>query len=590
MYLEKIQTPNDIKHYTPHERKILAQEMRDAMLIRTSIHGGHFGPDFGIVEATIALHTVFDSPKDKIVFDISHQCYPHKMLTGRKDAFLYKEHYNDVSGYTNPDESEHDFFNVGHTSTSLSLASGLAKARDLKCDSENIIAVIGDGSMSGGEALEGLDTIGELGTNLIIIFNDNNQSIAELHGGMYRSFSELRKTNGKSPNNLFKAMGLDYRFVADGNNTEKLIQIFQEVKNIDHPIVIHICTQKGQGYQLAEENKEAWHYRDAFDIETGELKELFLNPYAELTATYLLDRMKTDKKLVAIAAATPSALGFNKERREQAGAQYIDVGIAEEQAVAMASGCSKNGVHPVFATAATFWQRTYDQISQDVCINNNPVTFLVCWAGFYGMNDVTHLGIFDIPMLSSIPNLVYIAPTSLKEYKAVLDWSINQKNHPVAIRVPLPQFTDSNSPIRHSYDDINSYEATQSGNAVAILGVGNMYHIAVKVASLLKKENIQATLINPLFISSIDKELLTQLQTNHHLVCTIEDGILAGGFGEKIAGFYAPTTMRVLNFGLEKNFYDRYDYEELAKTNHLTPQQIAQDTLQLLHTLQNKNS
>lgn len=590
MYLEKIQTPNDIKHYTPHERKILAQEMRDAMLIRTSIHGGHLGPDFGIVEATIALHTVFDSPKDKIVFDISHQCYPHKMLTGRKDAFLYKEHYNDVSGYTNPDESEHDFFNVGHTSTSLSLASGLAKARDLKCDSENIIAVIGDGSMSGGEALEGLDTIGELGTNLIIIFNDNNQSIAELHGGMYRSFSELRKTNGKSPNNLFKAMGLDYRFVADGNNTEKLIQIFQEVKNIDHPIVIHICTQKGKGYKLAEENKEAWHYRDAFDIETGELKEQFLNPYAELTATYLLDRMKTDKKLVAIAAATPSALGFNKERREQAGVQYIDVGIAEEQAVAMASGCSKNGVHPVFATAATFWQRTYDQISQDVCINNNPVTFLVCWAGFYGMNDVTHLGIFDIPMLSSIPNLVYIAPTSLKEYKAVLDWSINQKNHPVAIRVPLPQFTDSNSPIRHSYDDINSYEVTQSGNAVAILGVGNMYHIAVKVASLLKKENIQATLINPLFISSIDKELLTQLQTNHHLVCTIEDGILAGGFGEKIAGFYAPTTMRVLNFGLEKNFYDRYDYEELAKTNHLTPQQIAQDTLQLLHTLQNKNS
>lgn len=590
MYLEKIQTPNDIKHYTPHERKILAQEMRDAMLIRTSIHGGHLGPDFGIVEATIALHTVFDSPKDKIVFDISHQCYPHKMLTGRKDAFLYKEHYNDVSGYTNPDESEHDFFNVGHTSTSLSLASGLAKARDLKCDSENIIAVIGDGSMSGGEALEGLDTIGELGTNLIIIFNDNNQSIAELHGGMYRSFSELRKTNGKSPNNLFKAMGLDYRFVADGNNTEKLIQIFQEVKNIDHPIVIHICTQKGKGYKLAEENKEAWHYRDAFDIETGELKEQFLNPYAELTATYLLDRMKTDKKLVAIAAATPSALGFNKERREQARAQYIDVGIAEEQAVAMASGCSKNGVHPVFATAATFWQRTYDQISQDVCINNNPVTFLVCWAGFYGMNDVTHLGIFDIPMLSSIPNLVYIAPTSLKEYKAVLDWSINQKNHPVAIRVPLPQFTDSNSPIRHSYDDINSYEVTQSGNAVAILGVGNMYHIAVKVASLLKKENIQATLINPLFISSIDKELLTQLQTNHHLVCTIEDGILAGGFGEKIAGFYAPTTMRVLNFGLEKNFYDRYDYEELAKTNHLTPQQIAQDTLQLLHTLQNKNS
>lgn len=577
MYLEKINSPEDIKQYTAQDRKKLAEEMRQAIIQRVSVHGGHLGPDLGFVEASIALHTVFNSPEDKIVFDVSHQCYPHKMLTGRSQAYLSPEHYDDVSGYTNPEESEHDFFNVGHTSTSLSLASGLAKARDLKGTHENIIAVIGDGSMSGGEALEGLDTIGEMGTNLIIVFNDNNQSIAEVHGGMYKQFAKLRETHGQYPHNLFRAMGLDYRFVEHGNDTEELIRVFREVKDIDHPIVIHVVTRKGLGYKPAEENKEKWHSCRGFNIATGEKIGKGPNPYFDTTASYLLHRMKWDHRLAAIAAATPSNFGFTPDKRKEAGNQYIDVGIAEEQAAAMASGMAKNGVHPVFATSATFLQRAYDQISQDVCINNNPVTFLVTWAGFEAMNDVTHLGIFDTPMLTSIPNLIYLAPTSVAEYRAILDWSINQKEHPVAIRVPLPMFTDSDSPVQSSYDRLNQSLVTHSGKDIAILGVGNMYHVARKAAAHLKDKGLDVTIINPLFLSGLDTQLLTQLMDSHRLVVTLEDGVLDGGFGEKVAAFYGPTTMRVMNFGLKKEFRDRYDRQELAQENHLTEEQIASD-------------
>ena len=574
MYLEKINSPKDIKQYTAQDRKKLAEEMRQAIIQRVSVHGGHLGPDLGFVEASIALHTVFNSPEDKIVFDVSHQCYPHKMLTGRSQAYLSPEHYDDISGYTNPDESEHDFFNVGHTSTSLSLASGLAKARDLKGTHENIIAVIGDGSMSGGEALEGLDTIGEMGTNLI---NDNNQSIAEVHGGMYKQFAKLRETHGQYTHNLFRAMGLDYRFVEHGNDTEELIRVFREVKDIDHPIVIHVVTRKGLGYKPAEENKEKWHSCRRFNIATGEKIGKGPNPYFDTTASYLLHRMKWDHRLAAIAAATPSNFGFTPDKRKEAGNQYIDVGIAEEQATAMASGMAKNGVHPVFATSATFLQRAYDQISQDVCINNNPVTFLVTWAGFEAMNDVTHLGIFDIPMLTSLPNLIYLAPTSVAEYRAILDWSINQKEHPVAIRVPLPMFTDSDSPVQSSYDRLNQSLVTHSGKDIAILGVGNMYHVARKAAAHLKDKGLDVTIINPLFLSGLDTQLLTQLMDSHRLVVTLEDGVLDGGFGEKVAAFYGPTTMRVMNFGLKKEFRDRYDRQELAQENHLTEEQIASD-------------
>lgn len=582
MYLEKVNGPQDIKGFSPEQRKVLAREMREAMLKRASIHGGHFGPDFGIVEATIALHTVFDSPKDKFVFDISHQAYPHKMLTGRKDAYLYEDHYDDVSGYTNPDESEHDMFNVGHTSTSISLATGLSKARDLKGDKENIIAIIGDGSMSGGEALEGLDTAGEMKSNLIIVFNDNDQSIAEVHGGMYKGFKELRDTNGKSERNLFKAMGLDYRFVADGNDTEVLIAALEEVKDIDHPVVLHVVTQKGKGYKFAEENKEAWHWHMPFDIETGEVKQPLVDPYAEQTAETFLRLASEDKKFIAISAATPSSMGLTQERREKLGEHYIDVGIAEEQAVAMASGLAKNGAHPVFGDYASFFQRTYDQLSQDVCVNNSPATFLVFWASMYGMNDVTHLGFYDIPMMSNIPNLVYLAPTSPEEYQAMLDWSVAQEKYPVAIRVPHMMVPGSNRSVRKSYDELNKYEVVRQGSQVAVLGLGSFCNLAEKTAEKLKEQGIEATVVNPLFITGLDEKLLHQLKENHDMVVTLEDGVLDGGFGEKIARFYGADKMKVLNFGLPKKFYDRYDYGKLAEENHLTAGQIAEDIMKNL--------
>ncbi len=582
MYLEKVNSPQDIKGFSPEQRKVLASEMREAMLNRASIHGGHFGPDFGIVEVTIALHTVFDSPKDKFVFDISHQAYPHKMLTGRKDAYLYEDHYNDVSGYTNPEESPHDMFNVGHTSTSISLATGLAKARDLKGDKENIIAIIGDGSMSGGEALEGLDTAGEMKSNLIILFNDNDQSIAEVHGGMYKGFKELRDTNGQSERNLFKAMGLDYRFVADGNDAEAMIAALEDVKDIDHPVVLHIVTKKGKGYKFAEENKEDWHWRMPFDIETGEVKQPVVDSYAEQTAETFLRLAKEDKKFIAISAATPSSMGLTKERRKELGKHYIDVGIAEEQAVAMASGLARNGAHPVFGDFSSFFQRTYDQLSQDVCVNNSPATFLVFWASMYGMNDVTHLGFYDIPMMSNIPNLVYLAPTSPEEYQAMLDWSVAQEKYPVAIRVPHMMVPSSNRPVRKSYDELNKYEVVRQGSQVALIGLGSFYNLAEETAAKLKEQGIEATVINPLFITGLDEELLESLKDNHDMVVTLEDGVLEGGFGEKIARFYGADKMKVLNFGLPKKFYDRYDYGQLAEENHLTAGQIAEDIINTL--------
>ena len=424
MYIEKINSPADVKKLDINELEVLASEVRSGLMNRLSKKGGHFGPNFGFVEATIALHYVFDSPKDKFVFDVSHQSYTHKMLTGRKDAYLYDEHFGDISGYTNPEESEHDFFNVGHTSTSVSLACGLAKGRDLKGEKGNVIAVIGDGSLSGGEALEGIDFASELESNFIILVNDNDMSIAENHGGLYKNLKALRDSDGKCECNLFKAMGLDYLYVGEGNDIAKLIEAFKKVKDIDHPIAVHVNTVKGKGYKPAETNKEDWHWCMPFDIETGKSRFSFDGEdYSSLTCDFLMKKMKADKRVTTIVAAVPTNIGFTADKRKEAGKQFIDVGIAEEHAVAMASGIAKNGGKPVFATHSSFFQRTYDQISQDLCVNGNPATLLVNTASVYGMNDVTHLGLYDIPMMSNIPGLVYLAPVNCEEYFAMLDWS-----------------------------------------------------------------------------------------------------------------------------------------------------------------------
>lgn len=574
--LDKIESPKDLKPLSISEMKELAEEIRSALLKKLSIHGGHFGPNFGMVEAIIAMHYVFESPKDKLVFDVSHQSYPHKILTGRKDAFLYEDHYDDVTGYTNPEESEHDWFNVGHTSTSISLASGLAKARDLKGENYNVIAIIGDGSLSGGEALEGLDFAGEQKSNFIIVVNDNDMSIAENHGGLYKNLKELRASNGTCECNLFKAMGLDYVYVNDGNNLESLIDTFKKVKDIDHPIVVHINTEKGKGYKFAEDNKENWHWTMPFDIETGKSTVSFDGEdYGDLTAKFLLNKMKKDEKVVAMVAAVPTNIGFTKERRLEAGKQFVDVGIAEEHGIAMASGIAKNGGKPVFATHSSFMQRTYDQLSQDLCINNSPATILVNTASVYGMNDVTHLGLYDIPMISNIPNMVYLAPTSKEEYFAMLDWSIEQTEHPVAIRIPCNGVISDGRAPDTDYSDINKFKVEQKGEKIAILALGDFYQLGEELAKEIKEKlNITPTLINPRYITGLDEELLNELKQNHNQVITLEDGILEGGFGEKIASFYGNTDMKVKNYGIKKAFYDKYDVKELLKANKLTPQQI----------------
>lgn len=583
MYLERIDGPNDVKKLSLEQMDVLAQEMREALFRKLSKHGGHFGPNFGMVEATIALHTVFDSPKDKMVFDVSHQSYCHKMLTGRKDAFLYEEHYDDVSGYSEPSESAHDFFVIGHTSTSVSLACGLAKGRDLLGGSENIIAIIGDGSLSGGEALEGLDFAAELNSNLIIVVNDNDMSIAENHGGLYQNLKLLRDTEGKATCNLFRAMGLDYVFVKNGNDIPSLIEAFEQVKDSTYPVVVHICTQKGKGYAPAEQDKETWHWCMPFDPETG--KPLLADAgedYSELTAQYLLEKMKKDPAVVGITSATPPILGFTPDKRKLAGKQFVDVGIAEETAVALASGIAANGGKPVYGVYSTFIQRTYDQLSQDLCVNSNAATILVFAASVYEMNDVTHLGIYDIPMMANIPNLVYLAPTTKEEYMAMLDWSVEQKEYPVAIRVPMT-VVSSGKPCTKDFAKLNTYEVTQKGSRVAVIGLGNFYALGQAAAqSIAKQTGVQPTVINPMYITGVDEEVLESLKAEHDVVITVEDGILDGGFGEKIARFYGSSNMKVLNYGLKKEFLDRYDAEDVVKRNRLTAEQIAEDVVALL--------
>ena len=578
MYIEKINQPTDVKNLNSEQLHILADEMRQALLQKLSKHGGHFGPNLGMVEATIALHYVFNSPTDKIVYDVSHQSYPHKMLTGRKDAFLYEDKYDDVSGYSNPHESDHDFFTIGHTSTSVSLACGLEKGRDLKGDKENIIAVIGDGSLSGGEALEGLDFASELNSNLIIVVNDNDMSIAENHGGLYKNLKKLRDTDGKAECNLFKSMGLDYVFVKDGNDIDSLIDAFKQVKDSTYPVVVHICTQKGKGYEIAEKNKEAWHYCGPFDLETGKSDmPQGGEDYSSMTADILLKKMKEDKTIVGITSATPTVFGFTEDKRKEAGSQFVDVGIAEETAVALASGIAKNGGKPIYGVYSTFIQRTYDQLSQDLCINNSAATILVYWASVYGMNDVTHLGIYDIPMMSNIPNLVYLAPTTKEEYLAMLDWSIEQNDHPVAIRVPISVVSDGKK-VTKDFSKLNEYEVTQNGSKIAIVALGSFYSVGAKTAEIIEnKTGVKPTLINPIYITGTDDKLLEQLKENHDIVITVEDGVLDGGFGEKIARFYGNSDVKVLNYGLKKEFLDRYNPEEIVKANRLTPEQIAED-------------
>lgn len=580
MLLETINSPKDIKKLSLAELQQLAQEIREGILNRDSLIGGHVGPNLGIVETIIALHYVFDTPKDKIVYDVSHQCYPHKMLTGRWKGFFDAEEMRKISGYTNPNESEYDNFIVGHTSTSVSLATGLAKARDLRGEHHKVIALIGDGSLSGGEALEGFSNAAVLNSNILIIVNDNEMSIAENHGGIYTNLRLLRETNGTAECNMFKAWGFEYRYVADGNNQKNMIKVLQELKDVKKPTVLHIHTLKGKGYAPAEENKERWHWSLPFDRKTGEITaDISGENYSDITYDFLYARHQQDKNMVVISAGTPGAYGLNPERRASFGENYIDVGIAEEQAVAMASALAKGGCRPVFMVYSSFLQRTYDQLSQDLALNNNPAVILVFSAGISGM-DATHLGSFDIPLVANIPNIVYLAPTGKEEYLAMLNWGLKQNEHPVVIRVPLA--VTKGGKAEESYGDLNRYQLVKEGSKVAVLALGSFFELGESVVAELKEQGIDATLVNPRYITGVDEKLLMELAKNHQVVATLENGELDGGFGEKIASFYGASKVKVLNFGAKKEFTDRVPYAELMKRYRLTPEQIIADIMNVL--------
>lgn len=594
MYIEKIQSPADLKGMDIATLNIVADEVRQAVLNRVSKHGGHIGPNLGFVEATVALHYVFNAPEDKFVFDVSHQCYPHKVLTGRAAGFLGNvDDMNAISGYSSPAECpEYDNFEVGHTSTSISLATGLQKARDVKGTKENIIAIIGDGSLSGGEAFEGLDEASELGTGIIIIVNDNEMSIAENHGGIYKNLRALRESCGECEHNWFKAWGFEYKYLEEGNDIERLIEVFRSVKDTDRPTVVHIHTEKGHGYAPAVKNKEAWHWGMPFNLDDGsrpvrnadgtvpEVKPC--ETYPELFSDWMLSEMKHDKTLIAVTAGTPTAAGFTADKRKEAGSQHLDMGIAEEQAVAMISGMAKGGLRPVWSVYSTFIQRTYDQIAQDLCINSNPAVINVVGGGVNSMNDITHICLFDIPMLCSIPGLIYLAPTTCEEYFAMMRWAILQDKKPIAIRVPSNGVVHTTENVDEEYSYESKYKVMHEGSKVAIIAAGSFYQKGENVVRLLADKGIDATLVNPRYLNEVDADSLEALKTNHKLVVTLEDGCKDGGFGERIASSYGTSDMKVLVCGIKKGLYERYDVEQLLKDNRLLDEQIVEDVLALI--------
>ncbi len=580
MYLEKINDASDIKKLDISELQGLADETRDAVINRVSKIGGHIGPNLGIVELTVALHYVFNSPVDKIVYDVSHQCYPHKILTGRKEAYLDENHFRDVSGFTNPNESDHDMFIVGHTSTSVSLALGLAKGRDLNKGSENIIAVIGDGSLSGGEAMEALDYAGEYKNNLIIIVNDNDQSIADNHGGLYETLRQLRENNGVADDNFFKALGLEYCYLDEGHNIAKIIQALEEVKDIDHPVVLHIHTIKGKGLPYAEKERELWHGGGPFNVEDGSPR--YPHEHGEnIVFKSLKELLDTNDKAVVLNAATPMGLGFSPSIREEyvKRGQFIDVGIAEENAIGMTSGIAKNGGTAVFGTFAPFFQRVYDQMSHDVCLNNSPATYLISNPGIFGSDSNTHLALCDIQMFAHIPNLIYMAPAYKEEFVQMFKYATTQKDHPVGIRIP------GNMPSRGTidetdYSEVRSY-VEKKGQDVAIVAVGVLLPMANKVAEEVeKKTGRKITVINPRFLQDIDRELLESLKADHRLVITIEDGELMGGYGQNIAVFYGDSDMRVRCYGISKHFHTDFVADKILADNGISVKNLTNEIIE----------
>lgn len=565
--LNQIHGPQDVKQLDLAQMKQLASEIRTLILEKDAVLGGHLGPDLGIVEATIAYHYVFNAPKDKMVWDVSHQTYPHKMLTGRALAWLDPEHYEDVTPYSNPDESPYDYYAVGHTSTSIALATGMARARDLMGGKENIMALIGDGSMTGGLAYEGLNNAAIEKHNLVVVVNDNQMSIDDNVGGLVTALKKSRDSNGQTPENPFTAMGFDYRYVADGNDIEDMIAAFEAVKDVDHPILLHINTLKGKGYEPAIKDEANHHWVLPFDLKTD--KTTVPAPDGPTAASVALDevikRIKNDEKVLAINAAIPGSFGLDKIKQNYP-ENYVDVGIAEQESVAFAAGAVKEGAVPVLFESSTFLQRAFDQLSHDVAANDLPVVMLVAGGGI-SSNSKTHLGIFDQVMVGNLPNWIYLAPTTLNEEKAMLNWAINQRKHPVAIKIPTKP-VPMGEEVSADFDKIK-YQV-KPGKDVAILALGDFYTLGQEVA-----EKLNATLINPVSANILDKDSLDKLAKEHELIVTLEDNSLDGGFGQKVASYLG--TNKVLNFGQRCEYTDQVPLKQIYQDNHLTSEQIIAD-------------
>lgn len=598
--LATLHSPADVQRLDDRQLDECCAQIRETLVEFGKRAGGHIGSNLGLVETSVALHVVFDSPLDKIVFDVSHQSYVHKMLTGRAEAFLNAELFGSVTGFTNPAESEHDHFVLGHTGTSISLACGLAKERDMVAatgavpQTRNVIAVIGDGALSSAIAFEGLNNAAEQGGNLIIIVNDNEMSIAENHGGMYATLAEMRASHGRSDRNLFTVFGLDYRYVEHGNDVHTMIEALREVKDIDHPVVLHVHTTKGLGLDAEDARHgvragrcEENHWQNPLAQEGTPLGAR--KYYGALAMDALAARFEHEPGLVVISPATPGSNGITHAFRAQAGPHYVDTGITEEHAVAFASGIAKAGGRPVVATSATFFQRTFDQVQQEVALNGTPVTLLSFGAGLSDA-DNTHSGAFDVPFFGNIPGLLCLAPTSRQMFLDMLAWSTSERNsHPVLIRVPGNQILggeragtlDPNATVEPQATDANNpwcgYHVAEAGDTVAVLGLGNAYPLARDVVHALASDDtdpVHATLIDPLQFSTLDETTLRALASDHTLVVTLEDAQLEGGWGEKITAFYANmmpgSGMRTLNFGADKAFTDRTPLATLNSRYGLT--------------------
>ena len=623
--LSSIHTPADVHALSAQQLRDLCLEIRATLLDYGKQHGGHIGSNLGVVELTVALHRVFDSPRDRFIFDVSHQSYVHKMLTGRAEAYLDQSRFDEVTGFTNPLESEHDSFVLGHTGTSISLACGLAKTRDMQRGAAgestigNVIAIIGDGSLSSAIAFEGLNNAAEQGGNLIIIVNDNEMSIAEDFGGMYGQLAKLRTSNGMAELNLFKAFGLDYRYVEQGNDVDALVEVLNEVKDIDHPIVVHIHTTKGLGFNDETEADngsdgcnqtnpqphagqcEANHWQDP---EASLGKPLDARKYyGEMAMASLERRFDNEPGLVVISPATPGSNGITRDFRERAGAHYVDTGITEEHAAAFAAGIARAGGRPVLATSATFFQRTFDQLQQELALNHVPATLLIFGAGISGA-DNTHSGTFDMTMFANVPDVTCLAPASGEQMLDMLAWATGPSEHGVvAIRMPGEQILALERAADMAFDPLQRaeehdpavniagacpfvrYQIVQPGRDVAILGLGNTMPLAAEITSTLAENDeehaaITATLVDALQYSTMDAELLAMLADGHRLVVTLEDGQLEGGWGEKVTAFYANSSntkashVRVLNFGAAKEFTDRVPLGELNERYGLTSETI----------------